>query len=64
MSCGYELTQLSPGPEEYKSVKDTEVKEILEFIFKDGFTNGIEQVIKRERSGTWVVEGGFQNQVW
>ena len=46
MSCGYELTQLCPGPNEYKSIIDSEVKEILEFIFKDGFPNGIEQVRK------------------
>ena len=44
MSCGYELTQLKPGEEEYKSVKDPDVKEILQFIFKDGFPNTIEQV--------------------
>ena len=45
MSCGYELARLRPGPDEYKSIEDSEVKEILEFIFNDGFTNGIEQVI-------------------
>ena len=44
MSCGYELTQLRPGEEEYKSVKDSDVKEILQFVFKDGFPNTIEQV--------------------
>ena len=44
MSCGYELTQLRPGEEEYKSIKDQDIREILQYIFKDGFPNTIEQV--------------------
>ena len=44
MSCGYELTQLRPGTAQYGIVSDSNVKEILEFIFTDGFTNTIEQV--------------------
>jgi hypothetical protein len=45
MSCGYELTHLRPEQDEYKSVKDEEVKEVLQYIFKEGFPNTIEQVI-------------------
>ena len=47
MSCGFELTQLRPGEEEYKSVKDPDVKEILQFILKEGFPNTIEQVRRK-----------------
>jgi hypothetical protein len=44
MSCGYELTHLRPEPDEYNSVKDPDVKEVLQYIFRDGFPNTIEQV--------------------
>ena len=44
MSCGYELTQLRPGAAQYVTVGDSEVKQILDFIFTDGFTNTIERV--------------------
>ena len=44
MSCGYELTHLRPEPDEYNSVKDHDVKEVLQYIFKDDFTTTIEQV--------------------
>ena len=44
MSCGYELTQLRPGEDDYKNVKDLDVKGILQYIFKEDFSNTIEQV--------------------
>ena len=46
MSCGYELTKLSPGDEEYESIKDSDVREILRYIFRDDFSNSIEKVPK------------------
>ena len=45
MSCGHELTQLCPDAKTYESIRDPEIKEILQFILKDGFPNGLEQVI-------------------
>ena len=47
MSCGYELTMLCPDAKTYESIRDPEIKEILQFILKDGFPNGLEQVIIR-----------------
>ena len=44
MSCGYELTQLRPGEEENKSVKDPDVRAVLQYIFKEGFPHTIGQV--------------------
>ena len=47
MSCGFELTTLCPNTITYESIRDPEIKEILQFILKDGFPNGLEQVIIR-----------------
>ena len=44
MCCGYELTHLRPEGPEYKTVKKDEVKEILQFIFKDGFPHDVDEV--------------------
>ena len=44
MSCGYELTHLRPEKDEYDGVKDQDVKEVLQYIFRDNFPNTIEQV--------------------
>ena len=47
MGCGYELTQLRPGHSEYETVKDSDLKEILDFIFREGFTNTLEKVSEK-----------------
>ena len=48
MACGYELTHVSPVEQDYKSVKDRRVREILHVIFEmseEGeFTSNIEDV--------------------
>ena len=43
MSAGYELTTVRPGREDYKAVP-SDVRQILEFIFADGFPHSIKDV--------------------
>ena len=48
MACGYELTPLVPGDTEYHSVREQEVKEVVQFIFsrtsEGQFSHNIHQV--------------------
>ena len=44
MCCGYELTTCSPRKQEYKSVKDKQLKVTLRYIFEEGFPHSIEEV--------------------
>ena len=46
MACGYELTSLVPGDQEYKSVKNEQVKLALQFVFEDGFPHSLEEVCR------------------
>ena len=45
MSCGYELTSVNPSPDDYKAVKSDRVKEVLEFIFTEGFPHDVDEII-------------------
>lgn len=48
MACGCELTGLVPGQQEYRSVRDKSVRDVLQVIFqrnkKGRFTSSIKQV--------------------
>ena len=48
MACGYELTTLVPGEQDYSAMPDSEVVDVLQVIFdrdEDGnFTSSIDQV--------------------
>lgn len=44
MCCGYELTTCVPRKEDYKTVKDKQLRSTLQYIFKEGFPHNIEEV--------------------
>ena len=43
MAAGYELTQARPGQADYMAV-DLRVKQVLEYIFEEGFPHNITEV--------------------
>ena len=48
MSCGYELTSVYPSVDDYIAVKSDRVKEVLEFIFTEGFPHDVDEIIEHK----------------